>query len=269
MGKRTKYKTRPDGRRSTSRTYNGREDFNLARYAGKKYFYGDIDEEIDQKIAAFELSLRSVSEDDIITFENVADAWWEEKRKEISPNNVRSYKAHYTNAVEDLGQYDIKQITTLMLISHLKKLAAQNYSQKVIRNRKTVIKGILDYALAAGTIESNPCSELPPIKGKPAEEREPAKVDDLRIIEETKNESNYSRMMYFMQYTGCRRGEAAALQQKHIDRKNGKATICQSVAYAEQTPVLKLPKTKAGIREVDLYDNILQVLLKKINLVSH
>ena len=223
-------------------------------------FYGKTDEEIDQKIEAFEKALLAGSPEDIVTFENVADAWWEEKRKEISPNNVRSYKAHCNNAVEDLGSVDIKEITTQMLITHLKKLAASDYSQKVIKNRKTVIKGILDYALAEGMIDSNPCSDLPLIKGRPAEKREPAAVEDLRIIEETKDESNYSRMMYFMLYSGARRGEAVALQQKHIDRENGKAVICQSVSFEEQTPVLKKPKTRAGIREVDLYDNVLQVL---------
>lgn len=257
MGKRTKYKTRPDGRRVTSRTYDGSTP---SGFVGKKYFYGATDDEIDQKIEAFESSLLIEPDIKIHTFEQVADEWWEEKQKEISPNNVRSYKAHYNNAVADLGQTSISQITPTMLIAHLKQLAAQGYSQKVIKNRKTVIKGILDHALADGLISSNPCSDLPIIKGRPAEEREPASVRDLKIIEETKNESNFSRMMYFMQYTGCRRGEAAALQQKHIDRKNGKATICQSVAYSEQTPELKLPKTKAGIREVDLYDNVLEIL---------
>ena len=54
MGKRTKYKTRPDGRRVTSRSYDGT---NPAGFCGKKYFYGASDEEIDAKIEAFERSL--------------------------------------------------------------------------------------------------------------------------------------------------------------------------------------------------------------------
>lgn len=257
MGKRTKYKTRPDGRRVTTRTYNGD---NPAGFVGKKYFYGDSDDDIDRKIEEFEESLKQEPEDNRKTFEEVADAWWEEKRKQISPNNVRSYHAHYSNAVADFGKTPIDSVTTQILIAHLKQLAAQGYSQKVIKNRKTVIRGILNYALAEGLILSNPCTDLPFIKGKPAEERDPATATDLQIIEQTKEESNFARMMYFMQYTGCRRGEAAALQQKHIDRKNGKATICQSVAYDEQDPIIKLPKTKAGIREVDLYDNVLKIL---------
>ena len=54
MGKRKKYKTRPDGRRVTSRTYDGSSP---SGFCGKKYFYGKTDEEIDQKIDEFEASL--------------------------------------------------------------------------------------------------------------------------------------------------------------------------------------------------------------------
>jgi integrase len=68
-------------------------------------------------------------------------------------------------------------------------------------------------------------------------------------------------MTYFMLFTGCRRGEAAALQQKHINREKKMATICQSIAYSNtRKPVIKPPKTEAGIREVDLYDNVLEIL---------
>lgn len=63
-----------------------------------------------------------------------------------------------------------------------------------------------------------------------------------------------------MLYTGCRLGEAVALQQKQIDLANKTARICQSVAYAEQTPILKPPKTEAGMRSVDLYDNVIEIL---------
>ena len=96
MGKKPKqkYKTRADGRKSTKRTY---KDFGTAHYTGVKYFYGSTDEDIDAAITAFEDSLRYVPEEPKITFEDVADAWWEDKRKVISLNNVRSYKAHYTS----------------------------------------------------------------------------------------------------------------------------------------------------------------------------
>ena len=257
MGKRNKYKVRADGRRETTKTYT---DFGPSLYCGKKHFYGKTDEDVDKQISDFENALLLLNGSNSRTFEEVGDAWWKEKEPQLSPNNIRSYQAHLNNAIADFGNTPVSEITAKDIIAHLKKISVKGYSQKVIKNRKTVIKAVLNQALADGDITSNPCNDIPIIKGKPAEEREPASDADILKIEATKNESNFSRMMYFMEYTGCRRGEAVALQEKHIDREHYKATICQSVAYREQEPELKLPKTKAGIREIDLYDNVLEIL---------
>ena len=53
MGRKARYKTRADGSKETTRTYN---DFGLAHFSGKKHFYGKDDETIDKKIEAFERS---------------------------------------------------------------------------------------------------------------------------------------------------------------------------------------------------------------------
>jgi integrase len=64
-----------------------------------------------------------------------------------------------------------------------------------------------------------------------------------------------------MEYTGCRIGEAVVLQQKHIDIEHHKAAIVQDLAYLGQKPEVKpRPKTDAGDREIDLYDNVIEIL---------
>lgn len=254
MSKRkTKYTLRHDGKTiELTKVIDGK----------RKHFYGKTDEEVEKKLADYIAALTAEPEKKVRTFEEVADAWWEEKEPTLSPNNVRSYKAHMKNAVEDLGSMPVDEITPQVLIAHLKKIAVQDYSQKVIKNRKSVIRSILNVAMIGGEIPSNPCSDLPIIKGKSAEPRDRASEEDIAKIEATKTDSNFSRMMYFMEYTGCRRGEAVALQEKDIDREAGKARICKAVAYREQAPIIKLPKTKAGIRDVDLYDNVLEILPK-------
>ena len=70
-----------------------------------------------------------------------------------------------------------------------------------------------------------------------------------------------ARLYYFLEYTGCRIGEAIVLQQKDIDREHHKASINKDVAYFGNCPEIKhKPKTDAGIREIDLYDNVLAIL---------
>ena len=257
MGIRTKYKTRPDGRRVTSRSYDGT---NPAGFCGKKYFYGASDEEIDAKIEAFERSLWEAPPTQAESFKHYADIWWERKEKELSPSTMKGYNSHYEELTGEFGDLPIDQITPLQIIEYLRRLSKEGYSQKLLRNRKSVMHGIMDEAVITGEIRQNPGSDLPVIKGKSPEKRPPASEDDLQKIESSKTTSNYARLFYFMEYTGCRRGEAVAIQQKHIDRENKKARIEQAVVYRTQIPEIKKPKTAAGIREVDLYDNVLEIL---------
>lgn len=244
---RTKYHRRANGTLETTRSYNGKI----------KHFYGHSDADIDKKISEYENALR---EQNMRYFKDVAEEWWQKKEPEISPNCIRGYKCQKEWAVDELGDIPCKDITPLDIITALRKVAAQGYSQKAINNRKIVVKGILDYALICGDIQVNPCLNIPIIKGRPAQKRKPATDEDIKIIERTKLDSNISRLYYFMLYTGCRLGEAVALQQKDIDVKGKTARICKSVAYAEQTPIIKPPKTEAGLRSVDLYDNVIEIL---------
>ncbi len=259
MGKKPKSHSteRADGRLVKTKTYDGD---NPAGFVGKKYFYGADDEEIFQKISAFERSLSETPSKQAETFKHYAEIWYDRKDKELSPSTMKGYDSHYKGLVEEFGSMPVDQISAPQIIAYLRSLSAQGYSQKLLRNRKSVLHGILDDAVVSGEIRQNPCVDLPEVKGKPAEKRPPASDDDLQKIEDSKTVSNFSRLFYFMEYTGCRRGEAVALQQKHIDRINKKARIEQAVVYRTQMPELKLPKTAAGIREVDLYDNVLEIL---------
>lgn len=247
--RKTKYTLRKDGTIELVKKINGK----------RKHFYGHSDAEVEAKYAEALKAAQKASE--ARTFEEVANDWWAKKEPQLSPNSVRGYVARKTAVVSELGNYPIDEITPFIIVTYLRKVAARDYSQKVIADRKSVIKSILDEALIAGEISSNPCIGLPVIKGKPGVVREPATDEEIESIEASKTESMYARMSYFMLYTGCRRGEAAALQQKHIDRANGKARICQTLAFRTNSPEIKpSPKTKAGLRDVDLYDNVLEIL---------
>lgn len=252
MSKRkTKYTLRKDGFIVLSKVIEGK----------RKFFYGRSDEEVEAKRDAYIASLDAVPAKPVRTFTTVADEWWEHKESEISIGSVRVYRARKNAVVDAFGSTPVNEITPLEIVTYLRKLAAQGFSQKVLSCHKSIIKGILDNALISGEIPANPCLGLPTIKGAPKVERQPATEEDLKKIELHKTDSLIARMIYFILYTGCRRGEAAGLQQKHIDRERKTAHICQTLAYSSPTPQIKpSPKTAAGIRDVDLYDNVLEIL---------
>ena len=256
MGRKAKYKVRKNGTRETSRSY---ENFGLAGFTGKKHFYGKTDEEIDRKIAEFEKSLNEAPPSR--KFSLVIDDWWEEKEKQLSPNSVSSYRAKKEEIRSRFGEDPVDEITPAQILSWLNTVAAQGFSQRGVSDRKSVMKNILDYALAHEEITVNPCAALPIVKGAARQKRRPASEDDVSLLEQHRTDSLISRLYYFMEYTGCRIGECIVLQQKDIDRENHKAYIYKDVAFDGNVPRVKpRPKTAAGTREVDLYDNVLEIL---------
>ena len=218
--KRTKYTLRSDGRIVMTKTIQGK----------RVCFYGRTDKEVEQKYADYLKAEPKNSKPKVRTFDKVAEAWWAEKEPELSPNSVRNYKALYQFVKDEFDKCPVDEITPADIAAHLRKLAAQGYSQKAISNRKSVIKSILDNALVHGEIQFNPCINLPPVKGKPKVPRQSATDADVEAIEAHRSDSNIGRMFHFVLWTGCRRGEAEALREKDIDRERGVAHIVKTIA---------------------------------------
>lgn len=258
MGRKTRYKTRANGYKETMRKY---VDFGAAHFTGIKHFYGRTDDDIDKKIYDFEESLRNAPTPSDTLLKDVVEEWWEDKEGKLSPNSVSSYKAKKDEIVRRFGEDAVSNITASQIIRWLNVIAAQGYAQRGISDRKAVMKNILDFALSREYIDVNPCNNLPIIKGQPKQKRTPASDNDVTLLEAHKTDSMIARLYYFLEYTGCRIGEAIVLQQKDIDREHHKASINKDVAYFGNCPEIKhKPKTDAGIREIDLYDNVLAIL---------
>lgn len=235
--------------------------YHAPSYKGRrKPIYGKTVAEVDRKTEEWRREIDAADLDGVL-FETVADKYLAHKEPDLSPNSVCGYRTAVQRTIDYFGEEYVAKITPQQCYQFLQLFAAQGYSQKVITNTKIVLKGIFDLAFIDGIINTNPCAALPVVKGKPPKKRKAAGSDAAATIEQTKLENDFSRMAYFMLYTGCRRGEAAALQYKHIDRERKCAHICQAVAYLDtRKPVLKTPKTESGFRDVDLYDNVLEII---------
>ena len=260
MGKKAKYKTRANGYKETMRTYT---DFGTAHFTGVKHFYGKKDEEIDQKISDFEESLNAAPVAISRSLKEVAEEWWEEKQKHISLNSMTSYTAKVNEIISEFGDLPVTDLTVQRIYKWLTKKAAQGYAQRGINDRKSVLNGIMQHAVASGDITDNPVNSVPPVKGEAAKKRHPASDQDVALIEAHKADSLIARLYYFMEYTGCRIGECVVLQEKDIDRESHTAYIYKDLAFDGQDPVVKdSAKTESGTRTVLLFDNVLEILPK-------
>ena len=242
---RTKYTLRADGRIMRTETINGK----------RKSFYGRSDEEVDRKYEEY-INPPVVKN----TLKMTAEAWWEEKKHQISPNTFTGFHTAEKRIIDAFGEEEVASITVAQVYAFLDKFRAQGLSQKVISNTRCVFKLIMDKALADGAIPFNPVVMAPAVKGMEKKPRQPATDTELKVIEAHKADSMSARFYYFVLYTGLRRSEAVCLLNRDIDRENATVTVSKSVAYQGSAPILKEPKTSAGRREVHIPPNVLEIL---------
>lgn len=124
-----------------------------------KSFYGSTEREVYRKILEYTEKKESGS-----TFAEIADMWWSEVYDSFAAQTLRGYKPAYARAVQELGEYFVKDITPLDMSSIFKRMALQGFTRKTISNQRIIYNQIFDYAVVSGEIQYNPplnCPQTP------------------------------------------------------------------------------------------------------------
>lgn len=228
---------RADGRWQEKITYNGKA----------KYFYGKTRAEAKQKANEF---LRKQAEG--VTFRAVGEEWQGIHREDIGEKTWINYKPHYESIMAKHGDTPVKEICALDVINDLRMCAAQKRSATIISTRRSLYRMILDHALLEGHIKHNPAIGVPIPKGVVRNTREAPDEEIFEIIMRNINQP-FGLFPALLACTGLRKAEALALTWGDIGEKE--ITVNKALDYTVHAhPVLKLPKTKAGIRTVPIID---------------
>lgn len=212
----------------------------------RRYFYGKSKADVLRKIREFE---HKKSRD--VLFENVADRWWEQHEKMLSPTSRDAYERPLDRAkdyfrgrsIEDLHQPDLMRFMRKMIAEH-------EMSEKSAAMQLTVLKQICRFALINGDVDSSPADGVTIPTGLAKTKRSLPSDRDLAAIKA--HPDHPFPFGYWLLYTGLRRGELRALCWEDIDFKRGLITVNKSIYSEHNQPVLKAPKTAAGIRTVPL-----------------
>lgn len=239
---------RPDGLYEKSLVINGK----------RKMFRAKTEKEIFQKIAEYTESVEKGP-----LFSDVAEDWHDEHFPTLSPTTQRGYKSAFEEVKEHFGDKYINQITPGMINKYLKALPS-SYARKTVATRLLVLNLIFKYAVNNDVLNESPCSCISVPKGHGSHKRRAPTDSEINTIK-ANVDYEYKGVpiglfAVFLLYTGCRRGEALALQYKDIDFKNARLSITKSVYYESTTPYLKKPKTEAGTRKVIIPEYLLKLL---------
>ena len=194
-------------------------------------------------------------------FSEVAEEWKEEHFKTIEYNSKKCYSPACRRTVESFGNMHIKDIKANAVNSFIVKFSKQGFSQKTVSIQLLVLKLIFTKACVDGDIEINPSTYIKVPKNLTKTKREMPTFEEIQIIKNSTT-CSFGLFAYFLLYTGCRKGEALALQYKDIDYTTQMIKVSKSAYYVGNNAEIKQPKTQSGTREVILMNRLSNILPK-------
>lgn len=188
------------------------------------------------------------------TLRELIDRWL--STKELNRSTFRSYTAGAHFWEKHLANKDITKINQNDIKATLN---STKLSGKTKDNYKSVLMGILDVALKDDLIKTNPCCGIKKFKSKKSK----MQIDPFEREEATKiltylRDRNLQVYHYFAFafLTGLRPSELIALLWSDVDFNKRYVRVDKAIVDHEEGE----PKTKAGIRDVDLTDEALVIL---------
>ncbi len=136
-------------------------------------------------------------------------------------------------------------------------------TRKTVVTQLQVIRQILRRAELDGVILYNPAQAVRPPQNLPQTRWEAPTKEEIQRVKESLN-LPFGLFAFLIYHTGCRRGEALALQGTDIDREKRLVHITKSIYHEGNKPRLKRPKTEKGNRDVPLLSALDTALPKRL-----
>ena len=211
----------------------------------RKTFSAKTKKDVMLKIAQFDIKQKEA-----LTLQYVAESWQEENWEKLRFGSLRTYAPCLKRIIDKFGSKNIDEIKPKDVQLWLKELGTQ-YAHKTVSNHKCILSQIFDYAIVSMNMDLyNPCDRVKLPQGLKKGTREALSDKERQaILSTTKDEF---QLGFIILFTGCRLGEALALQLKDVDFKENVIHITKSVGFHGNQPTINPPKTKTSVRDVPL-----------------
>ena len=201
----------------------------------------------------------------ITTYRELVALWWESYKNTIKPNSQQSMEGIVRlHILPVFGDYKLDKLTTPIIQQQVNKWADKankgekgayaNYSFLNNINRR-----ILQYGVTMQVIQHNPARDVIIPRKQQNKEHKVKFFSNQELKQfldylDNLDLSSYENLFDYVLYktllaSGCRIGEALALEWSDIDLKKGTISISKTLNRYQET---NTPKSKAGLREVDI-----------------
>lgn len=153
---------------------------------------------------------------------------------------------------------DLKQFHLQVLIN---EKAAEGLSTATMKQIKQTATRIMEVAFEADMIRRNVFEKVKVPKKDPVE-RQALTEEQIKMVNETWETHFMGYPAMIMLYCGLRKGELLALRWRDVDLDNDIITVNKSITIITNQPIVKLPKSKAGIRQIPIPTILHNVLIQ-------
>lgn len=206
--------------------------------------------ELKRKEAEFRASLAmgNVLITENTTFDRYAQAWLATAKDIRSENTKAMYENCLTKHLSALDGIAMNKIKPTMLQLIINERKDHPRTCQIIR---TTLQQIFRAAIRDEILKKDPTEGLEVPKYKADEKRTLTEFEKKRIF--TVDIYDKDRLFLYIAYgCGLRREEILALSRSDIDLKQGVIHVNKAVALVKGRPILKEPKSAAGVREVPM-----------------
>jgi integrase len=226
----------------------------------RKTVYGKTQKELEEQIAEVKSQLKmGIRIDDDSTFRELSEVWINNYRSTM--NTTWAYQQErYLNLhiLPYIGDIKVKKLTKFDMQSCINGMREGGYSTSTMKKVRNIAAQILQVAMDKKVVIENPFKSIA-VTEIPPKDRRPLTEEEIDLITKTwsGHKMGYAAMM--MLYCGLRRGEVLALDWSDVDLKNKVVKITKAITFLSNQPIMKGPKSKAGIRDVPIPDFLVEI----------
>lgn len=200
-----------------------------------------------------------------LTFRAIADEWKSDHWERVGYKTAEAYTAPLRRLLDHFGDDPAADVTAQSVYAFLADLGKKGYSRRSVQMHRDVINMIYNNAILRGSASVNPCAAISLPRNLPSSRRE--LPEDAAIDAVKRSTGAFSLFAKICLYSGLRRGEVLALRYEDIDRSRGVIHVTRAVEYVGNTPHIKPPKTKSGVRDAILLDVLAEDIQKGSGLI--
>ncbi len=192
--------------------------------------------------------------------------WMDEWLGNYLPNIEETTRVGYKTKIRcyikpAIGDIFLKSLKTEHIQRMINDMNNRGLSPKNIRDTFNNVNAAIKKAVKVRLIPYNPCEavELPKLKKYRANVYPPEMIQQLLDVAEG---TDMYLPVFLLVMVGLRRGELLALRWSDVDFDNNILKVRSNMVNGEKGCVIKAPKSEAGIRDIHLGSDVMEVLKK-------